>query len=214
MGDGPVMGFDYIYQEWINYLRGAEAFIGLPLCFGGTVLMLAGWRLWKIAAVVSLALVGLVLGHMASGATQFDWRWALVGAVVLGAAGAVFSQYAATALGGVVGGMVALFVLRGLGMYGPLQWVAGAVGFAAAMAWAYSYRQQVVAVITSVEGGVLLASGLAVMLPEVPLLYKFFQSMTATSPFMIGFFVLVPTVVGVTLQQADANRSTSKSVQG
>jgi hypothetical protein len=31
---------------------------------------------------------------------------------------------------------------------------------------------------------------------------------------MILFFVLVPTVIGMTLQYADANRSNSKAVRG
>lgn len=208
-----MIGFDKLYAVWLNFLNHAEPLVGLPLLAFGAALVLSGWRLWRAIVVLNFMLVGLGAGYAVChlSGTPADWRWMAGLAGLLGVAALVFTRFAAPLLGGVAGGIVGHLVLNGLGLYGPVLWLITAIAFAAAAGWSYSYRQQVQAVLTSMEGGVLFASGMAVMLPEVPILYKFFASMTATSPFMIGFYILVPTVVGVMLQQADLNRSLSKT---
>lgn len=207
-------GFDKIYACWIAFLNQAEPIIGIPLCAAGVVLVLCGWRMWKPVAVVNLALLGVGAGYALAviNKTPPDWRWMAGLALLLAIAGFLFARYTAPLLGGIAGGLVGYLLFSGLGFYGTILWISGAAALVAAIGWAYSYRQQVEAALASAEGGILFASGMAVMLPEVPILYRFFSSMTATSPFMIGFYVLVPTIVGIAMQQADMNRSLSKSV--
>jgi uncharacterized membrane protein len=210
-----VPGFDKLYLGWLTFLNNAEPLVGIPMLAAGAALILSGWRLWRAVVVFNFILIGVGVGYLACkyNGSPFDWRIAVAAAVLLGLAGGVFTQLAAPLLGGTLGGLVVHLILGRLGLYGPTLWVLSAIALAAAIGWSYSYRQQIQTVLTSMEGGVLIASGLAVMLPEVPILYKFFSSMTATSPFMIGFYILVPTVAGVMLQQADLNRSLSKTAR-
>lgn len=206
-------GFDNIYQYWVSFLTHADPLVGIPMCAFGVMLVLVGWRMWRAIAVFDFALLGGFAGYVYTMMTTggLDWRWIGGGAVLLAIVAFALHRYTSPVLGGLAGGLVCFLILQTLGFYGMVLWVVAGLGLIAATGWAYSYRQQVEAVLTSAEGGVLLASGFAIMLPEVPILYKFFSSMTATSPFMIGFYILVPTVVGVTMQQADLNRSSSKA---
>jgi len=210
-----VVGFDKIYLTWIEFLNHAEPLVGIPLLAVGAALVLAGWRLWRVIIVINMMVVGVAAGLCMAQltGTDPDWRWMAGLAVLLGAAGGVFYRLAAPLLGGLAGGFVGYMVLQTLGFYGPVLWLISAIVLAAATGWSYAYRNQVQSVLTSAEGGALFASGIAIMLPEVPILHKFFSSMTSTSPFMIGFYILVPTVVGVMMQQADVNRSTSKEAE-
>jgi hypothetical protein len=211
-------GIGDCFDLWTLFLRGAEPLVGIPLCAAGAALVLSGWRLWRVVAVASLALAGGAVGQFAvqtvTGAGGFHLPWAAGGAVLFAVSGVVLPQHAATIVGGLIGGSVATGVLASFGVVGYGQLVGGLLAFVGAAAWAFANRQRVVVLITSLEGGILLASGIAVMLPEVPLLCGFFRSMVINSPFVVPFFVLVPTVIGVTLQQADANRSSSKAARG
>jgi hypothetical protein len=207
--------FSKVYLAWLSFLDHAEPLIGIPLVAVGLVLVLGGWRLWRAIVVLNLLLVGVGAGLLVTHLRGLppDWRWLVGFAVVCGLAGGIFHRSAAALMGGLAGGVIAQLALQKFGLYGSVLWVMTAIAFAAAVAWSYSYRQEVQAVLTSAEGGVLIASGVAVILPEIPILHRFFSSMTNTSPFMIGFFILVPTVVGVMMQQADLNRSSSKEAE-
>jgi hypothetical protein len=209
-----VYGYSYYAQEWITFLHGANALIGFPLCLAGTGLVLAGWRIWRAAAVCSLALIGSLVGQILSGASAFNPQWIIGGAVLFGVAGLALPTHSSTVLGGIIGGTLAVQMVSLFGIVGTPQLLACAVGFAGAAAWAFANRQRVVVVITSFEGGVLIASGAAVLVSSWPWLHGFFRSMTKHSPVMILFFVLVPTIIGMTLQYADANRCSSKAVRG
>jgi hypothetical protein len=210
-----VPGIDNIYSSWLYFLSHAEPIIGIPLCAAGAVLVMAGWRLWRATAVLDFALLGGLICYAVQEyqGAGLDWRWIAGSGAVAALVGLFFHRATAPVLGGATGALVVYALANAIGLYGPLLYLLCGAGGVACGAWAFTYRQQVEAVLTSAEGGVLLASGMAIMLPEIPILYKFFSSMTATSPFMIGFYILVPTVVGVTLQQADLNRSLSKTAK-
>jgi hypothetical protein len=203
----------YYFESWCAYLRGGEAVMGLPLCMVGAVMMLAGWRLWTFIAVAVLALAGGVAGQTASGDMQFQPMWSLAGAGLFAIVGLVLHKHTPTVVGGVLGGAVVALVLEKIGLEGAVLIVGALAAFIGAGAWSFAYKQQVVIVVSSLVGGALVASGMAIMMPQVPLLYGFFRSMTARTPLMAAFFVVVPTVMGITLQYADSNRSSSKAVR-
>ena len=203
----------YYIQHWTYFLQTADSLVGLPLCAAGVALLLAGWRIWRFAAVVSLALVGGCIGQMFAPETV-DTNTIMLGSAALLALVGVFAPWhAATLLGGIIGGAIVSAFLGTLGIHGPMGWILVGLAFFGATAGAYANRQQVIAIITSVEGGVLVISGLSVLVTEWPFLHGFFKSMISHSSFMVVFLVLVPTVIGVLLQQADAARSCMKEAQ-
>jgi hypothetical protein len=203
----------YYYHEWTSYLRGANALLGIPFCIAGATLVLMGWRIWRPAAVVSLGLVGLIVGQMLSGDANFNAGYALGSAGAFGIAGLLLPTQAATVVAALVGGCVASLVTLAFGYAGTVHWIVIGLGALGAGAWAFANRHKVVITITSAEGGILLVSGLSIMLAEWPYMYNFLRAASLHSGFVLPFFILVPTVIGVTLQLADANRSASKMVR-
>ncbi len=203
----------YLVQEWVTFLRGLDAVVGIPLCLAGGALVYAGWRLWQVVALLSFGVVGGLIGQSLSGSMGFDLYWFGGGAVGLALVGFLLSQFASVALAGIIGGAVTAIILGVFRMAGPILWLGIFLGFAGCASWAFANRNRVIAIITSFEGGVLFISGASIMVREVSWLHSFFRSMTAESPFMIGFFLLVPTAIGVLIQAADANRSSAKSAQ-
>ncbi len=205
--------YQYI-QHWLYFLNVSDSLIGIPLCAAGVALVIAGWRMWLVVGIISLGVVGGVLGHMVAVKNPHAVYYAIAGAVLFGLVGFASPRNAATLLGGIIGGVIVSMFLGTLGLTGSLQQLGMVLGFAAAMAFAYSNRQQIVAIITSVEGGILLISGFAVLVREWPFLNGFFNSMVRHSPLMVMFLILVPSVIGVLLQQADAARAGMKEQQG
>ncbi|HNO79324.1 MAG TPA: hypothetical protein PKN33_14840 [Phycisphaerae bacterium] len=203
----------YLIQEWMTFLRSLDAVVGIPLCMAGGALVYAGWRLWPAVALLSFGVVGGLIGQTLSDSVSLDLVWFGGGAVALMLIGFLLSQFASVALAGIIGGAVTMMILEVFRMTGPFMWLGAFLGFAGCGSWAYANRNRVIAIVTSFEGGVLFISGASIMVREVTWLHSFFRSMTAESPFMIGFFLLVPTAVGVLVQAADANRSSAKTAQ-
>ena len=203
----------YYFQYWTTFLSGAEALVGVPLCAAGVVLVLAGWRIWPVAAFGCFAVVGAVVGQILSGHTEVHAPLMGAGALIFALASLVLRRHSATLLGGLVGGTLALLLLEWIGIVGPPQWIGAVLALGAALAWAYTNRQRVAVVITSFVGAVLLVSGLAVVLGDIPAVAWFFRSMVARSELVILFFLLVPTVIGMALQTADGAQKESRVVR-
>ena len=203
----------YFVQQWVSFLQTSDPLLGIPLCGAGAALVLGGWRLWRLAAIVSLLVVGAAVGQLLSGDSGLSPAWAGGGAAVLGLAGVLLPALSATVLGGAIGGAVIAELLGNLGVVGPLAWVGMGLACVGAGGWSYANRQRITIVITSLEGAALLVSGLAVMITEWPMMYGFLHSMVVRSWFIVPFFLLVPTVVGVTLQLADVARSYAREIR-
>lgn len=204
--------YNYL-QIWVGFLNSCEAIVGIPLCVGGAVLAILGWRLWRFASVVSLALLGGIAGHVISGQDGFDFMYTGGGAAFGILIGVALYSYAATVIGGVIGGCIVSSVLHALSVTGPLLWLGAAVGLAGAVAFAYTNQHRVIVGVTAIEGAVLLVSGFTVMLHEWPSAYHYMSTTAMHHAVMLPFFVLVPAVIGICLQLADSNRSHSKSIR-
>lgn len=204
----------HYYHEWTSFLRGANALLGIPFCIAGAVLVFMGWRIWRPAAVASLGFVGLVVGQMISGDSSFNLAYGLGGAAAFGIAGFLLPTQASTVIAALIGGSVASLIAFAFGYAGTVHWIVVGLGALGAGAWGFAYRHHVVITITSAEGGVLIISGATIMLAEWPYMYNFLRAASMHSGFMLPFLILVPTVIGVTLQLADANRSAAKMVRG
>ena len=126
------MDFTYYFHAWTEFLRGAEPLVGLPLAAAGLMFVVIGWRVWTLASMLSLGLIGGVVGQLLSGADFFDPLWSIGGATVFGVSGLALKNHSATVVGGVLGGTLVYYVLAQFGVYGPLQIAAAVAGFASA----------------------------------------------------------------------------------
>jgi len=206
--------FSHYFQDWVIFLTSSDAILGIPFCLAGAALVLMGWRMWRLVAFLSFALIGGSLGQMYSGESALNVEYAGAGAALFALASLAVPTLSPTFLGGIVGLIGGRMALNYIGFFGPSAGICLAILCIGAAAWAYANRHRVVVTISSLEGAILVISGLTIMIADWPFLYNFFSNMLASSGFMLAFFLLVPTVIGITLQIADSNRTSAKAATG
>jgi hypothetical protein len=199
----------YSIEQWAAYLQRADWLIGLPLCAVGLVLALAGWRIWKVAVVVTFAIIGWILGTLLAGDTGHGLLFAAAGAIILGATSAPTAPYSIAALGGIIIAGIAEMTLTEVGLERWALWIALMLCFAGSTALSYIYMRQVIVIVTAFEGAVLIVSGAVAIVSETPNVFHFFRSISNHYWFFLPFLLLVPTVVGCLLQMADVKQRDS-----
>ncbi len=193
-------------REWAAYLQHSDALIGLPLGVAGVMLLFGGWRIWKGAVVLSFGLLGALVGIAIGGDRQQEMLYGAIGFLVAGGLSMPPVFYAVGVLGGIIGaGMVNYFAAQA-GLVGAVLWIATAIGAITAGALSFINLRQVIIVITSFEGAVLVLSAIVALLSLERGLHGFFNQMAFESAIFIPFVMLVPTVCGVLLQSADAKQ--------
>lgn len=197
--------------EWLRFLQASDAIIGFPLVVGGAVLMMAGWRLWRICTCISFALVGHAAGAMIGAHGDMQIVYSLAGAAVLGVGSCYLAKNAVSLLGGVIGAGICLRGLSALGVSGPTLWAIGAVSLIGFTAYAMTNRLRVVIIVTAFLGACLAMSGLAAFLMASPALYAMAQNWLASSAMVAPFILIVPTIVSCFHQASEANRLSFES---
>ena len=196
----------YYIREWILWLKQIDALAGIPLAVGALALMLGGWRIWKVAVVLTFGLLGAVVGVVIADTPSEAKLYGLVGFAVAAAASYPPVFYAVAVLGGIIGAGLTNYLAEGMGFDGTVLWLITAVGLVACLALSFINLRQVIIVVTAFEGAVLLLSAVIAMLSKVPGPFNYFRQMVFETSIFVPFLVLVPAVIGAFLQAADANQ--------
>ena len=197
---------DYI-QQWLLWLQGARAAAAPLLMLAALILMLFGWRLWKVCVVFSFGLIGAGLGGTLAGDSGSQWYFVLIGAVVLGFASYLFANLAIGALGGLIGVCAILYFLTRMNLSDSTLWALSGAGLLTGAAYSLLYRQHLIVLVTSFLGAVLLLSGFAAVAMNSPGIMSTIRSMAYGSEIVVPFIILVPTVMSSFYQVSDMRRS-------
>lgn len=184
---------DYL-QQWLFWLQDARAAAPL-LVIAALILMLFGWRLWKVCVILCFGLIGAGLGATLAGDSSSQWYFALIGAVLLGLISYRFVTLAIGALGGLIGACTILFFLTGLKLSDSTVWALSAAGLLTGAAYSLLHRQHLIVLVTSFLGAILLLSGLAAVAMNSSAIMSTLRSMALTSKIVVPFLILVPTVI-------------------
>lgn len=195
----------YIH-DWVSLLRSTDTVVALPLAVGGLVLVLSGWRFWKLAVVLSYGCLGALAGTMIGRGHDQQTLYAVVGFLVFGAVSLPPVNYSVAVLGGILGAGLVHAWADSTGLAGSVLWILTAIGLVCGTALSFLNLRQVVMIITSFLGSLLLLSAAIAALGNAPSTFNYFYSMALESAIFLPFVMLVPTVVGTFLQAADANR--------
>lgn len=196
----------YSIQDWLMFLRNSHSAIGFPLIVTGLALMLFGWRLWKVAVILSFGVIGTIAGAMLLGPIENQMLYAVGIGAVCGLASAWPVKYSVSALGGILGAGVANGYLERFGMSGATLWGGTGAALVGCTAISLINRRHVVILVTAFIGAVLLLSGLTTWLMSIPSIFGTFKSMAAWSAIVLPFLVLVPTVMSCFYQIAEVRR--------
>jgi len=193
-------------DEWLIFLKQSHTAVGFPLVVAGIALMFFGWRMWKLCVMLSYAVIGAVIGALLIGPCDEQWMYALCGAAVLGLISYWPVNIAVSVLGGLIGAGIITFSLAEIGLKGTTLWTAGGIAMAGCTAFAFLNRQHIVIVVTAFLGAVLLMSGVATWVMQLPALYGTLRQMATGSAIVLPFILIVPTVMSSFYQAAEVRR--------
>ncbi len=196
-------------SEWVTYLQTTGGLLGIPLVLAGLILAAAGYRLWQVAVVLSFGVVGAAAGLSLANSNDGAWLYALIGGLVCSVVSGLKTRYSVCVLGGIIGGGLFNYLFAGFGLTDSLVLILTGLGFVVFAALSFLDTRQVTIMVTAFEGAVLFVSGAVAFVAEVPGLFNYFRNMATGSMIFLPFLLLVPTVGGVLLQMADANRKDS-----
>jgi hypothetical protein len=194
-------------QNWVIYLQNSSELIGVPLLLVGVVLALGGWRIRKVTIPASFGLIGGLIGMLVGEPSGQEWLYALLYGVVLGVAGHVLGARGVGLLGGLIGAGIVNCLAEHFGLEGAILWVVTLIGLSVFTAVSFLDVRQVVILITSFEGAVLVVSACVAFFSSVPWVANQFRGTAWGWALIVPFLLLVPTVIGTLLQTADARQS-------
>lgn len=193
-------------DDWVLFLKNIHLAGGFPLVVVGLVLMLFGWRMWKICVVFAFGVVGAVATARLVGAGPDQWFYAMCGGLILGLASYFPVKHSVVVLGGILVTSITYYYLADHHLDASILYATMGVAMFAGIAYSAINRQRVVIFVTSFLGAVLLMSGITAWLTALPGLFGTFQAMAAGSAIVIPFLILVPSVMSTFYQIAEVHR--------
>jgi len=193
-------------DDWVSFLQDIHLAGGFPLIVAGLVLMLFGWRLWRVCVVLTFAVIGAVVAARVAGPGPDEWFYALTGAVVLGITSYFPAKHSIVVLGGILATGAVYYLLADRNLSAPVLYGSLALTLFAGTAYSAINRQRIVVFVTAFLGAVLLVSGAASWLSAFPGLSGMYKSLAASSAFVIPFAIFVPGVVSTFYQFAEVRR--------
>ena len=168
----------------------------------GVIILLLGWRLSRLVAVLDFLLFGTFVGAALTAGTGAQWLSAGIGAVAFGALALWMEHYSELVACGLIAGLAAA-VLSGV-LAAPLVAVLLVIGvaFGCSVAMTCIAHRQASAVMTAVQGGLLTAFGLAACMACSGGMWHEVKDVFIHYSFAPALFLLAPIGVGVAFQLA------------
>lgn len=193
-------------HDWLIFLRHSDALISFPLLIGGAALMVFGWRIWRMCVALSFGLLGFFGGAVLVGGGERQLLVAILCAATLAFVSYWSAKHSVAVLGGIIGAGVALYILTDMHIKGPPLILVSAAAFIVSTALAFTNKRLVVIGVTSVLGAVLCISGVTALMMASPRLYGTFSGLASGNVLLVGFILLVPTVISWFYQVSEVRR--------
>ena len=168
----------------------------------GAVCILYGWRVFRILVVISFALMGLILGITLSERIG-GGRNPLLGvlmSIVMGIVSVPLMRWAVSILGAVAGGIVTSGLWYACKLPEQYIWAGGLIGVVAGGMISFIIFRIAVMLFSSLGGSALLVSGLLALLYLYPQTKEQVQQLVFTEQWFLPVVIIVPTSIGVLLQ--------------
>lgn len=196
---GAIVPIDLIwgYITSLNLLE-AVTFISF-----GTVCLFYGWRVFKVLVVISFALLGLAFGitltdKLSNGNGQFLGGMAGLG--VMAVASVPLMRWAVSILGAVAGGILTAGLWYACKLPEQYIWAGALIGIVAGGMISFIVFRIAVMLFSSMGGSLLIVTGLLALLYLWPATAKPVEGLFFTAKWFLPLALLVPTAVGIFLQ--------------
>lgn len=168
----------------------------------GVIILLLGWRLSRLVAVLDFSLAGAVVGASLTAGTDAQVLSTGIGAIAFGSLALWMDHYSELVACGLIAGLVAAVLSGTLVTPFAAVLLVVAVAFACSVALTCIAHRQASAVMTAVQGGLLAAFGLAACLACNGAWWPEVRSLLIHYSFAMGLFLVAPIMVGIMFQLA------------
>ena len=171
------------------------------LLLAGVIVMLLGWRINRLVAVLDFLLFGVVVG-LCFGDSGYMWLTVGTGAIAFGVLAVWLRHYSEVISCGMLAGLIAVVISGTLASPVLATLLASAVAFACAVALTFVAYREASVLMTAVQGGLVAAFGLAACLSHSGQVWCDFREVVSGNAFAQTVFVLAPIGIGLTFQLA------------
>lgn len=206
-----IVPIDLIW-EYITSLNVLEA---LTFISFGAVCLFYGWRIFKMLVIICFGLLGLFLGMMVSDKVSGDANpvfGGLIGLVVLAVLSMPLVRWAVCVLGALAGGILTSGIWYACELTEKYIWAGALIGIVAGGMISFIIFRVAVMLFSSLGGGGLIVTGVLALLYLHPQATEQVEELVFTQKWFLPVVLLVPTVVGVIIQNKSVKSSKEWSV--
>ena len=193
----------------VDEIARQEPLVGAFLLGLGLVFLLMGLRLGRPLVALSFAVVGFVLGASVSGPDAARIGLGMVAAFGLGAASLWLMRPAVAVLAGMWAALCSTVVLGHLGVDPQVNMIVAAVLFAGAASLSFVSISEIIAMVTSLEGTILMLAGLIVLCNQSASTWHHLRGLLVNNPIFTPFLLISGTVAGLYTQLAELQKKQS-----
>ncbi|MHC4665784.1 MAG: hypothetical protein ACYS9T_07490 [Planctomycetota bacterium] len=207
----PIVPLD-LFWEQITCLNHLEA---LTFVSFGAVCLLYGWRVFKILVVISFGLLGLGLGIMIGDKIvgQSSQIWAgIIGLALMAAISVPLMRWAVCILGAAAGGIFTSGIWYACGLTETYLWAGALIGIIAGGMISFIVFKAAVMLFSSLGGSTLIVVGLLAILHLHEQTAEQVEDLVFTDKWFLPVALLVPTAVGLIVQNKFVKGSRDWSV--
>ncbi len=190
------------HSAFIEQTGSVSPFLGACVLVAGVIILLLGWRVSRLVAVLDFSLFGAVLGAGISAGTGLQWLGAALGTVLLGIVALRLDRHSEIIACGLIAAVTAAVVAGLLTIPLAAVLLLTAVTFGCGVAMTCIATREASAVITSAQGGLLAAFGLSACMACSGPFWSSMRDVTAQSGLAQVLFLLGPIGVGISFQLA------------
>ncbi len=209
-----IRDFDFPSRdEYLADIAALDKLVAVALVLGGICFLMFGFKYFKLFVIANGALAGglagMYLGTFSKSSQNMPLLLGLAGAVLMGALAIPLLKYAVCLMGGAAGGLVGYGLARFLGhaLHRPTvvdnAWVGGVVGLIVVGMLAWIAFKMAVMVFTSVQGGVMLVSGLLAFVLTSQGLRDAIEPTLRDNRVVIYVLLGLPAALGFAYQESD-----------
>lgn len=191
-----VVPIDQIYAQ-ITSLSWLQAVLAISF---GVVYLLYGWRIFKILAVISFALVGLYAGMWAGDQLGNRVLGGVIGLILLAILSVPLMRWAVSILGAAAGGLLTAGVWYAFKLPEQYIWAGALTGIIAGGMISFIIFKISVMLFSSLGGATIMVTGMLALLHHYPPTTERINDLIHNCNWFLPVALLVPTIIGVAVQ--------------
>jgi hypothetical protein len=196
-------------HRYIEVMQNLDALVAVLVLGAGLVILLQGWRIFRVWVVVTAAMVGVAIGDRVAAFLEGPYvqiGCPVAGGVLLAALAWPLMKYALGLIGAVTGGVLGhclmryLSVVLGRGDLAEWAWAGGIGGAIILGVSAFFIFRAVVIISSSLQGSAMVVSGVVALLLKYPPIQWKLAYALEHQPHVLPLLVLAPAVIGSIFQ--------------